>query len=60
MDMIKATEIAQALYNAHGDKAEWEAAQLEKQFKNEGNEDEAENWRSIRGRIRRIRGPNQA
>lgn len=60
MDIIKATEIAQALYSAHGDKAEWEAAQRENQFKEEGNEDEAENWRSIRGHIRRLRGPNQA
>lgn len=60
MDTIKITEIARALYRTHGDKAEFEAAQCEKRFKNAGNNDEADIWRAIRGSIRRMRGANQS
>jgi len=60
MDVIKTTEIARALYRAHGDKAEFEAAQCENRFKASRNEDEVENWRAIRASIRRIRGANQS
>ena len=60
MDVIKTTEIAGALYRAHGDKAEFEAAQRENRFRTAGNEDEAGNWRAIRERIRRMRGANQS
>ena len=60
MDTIKTSEIAHALYHAHGDKAELEAARRENLSKAEGNMAEAENWRSIRGRIRRLRGANQS
>ena len=59
MDVIKTTEIAHALYRAHGSKAEIEAAQQENRFKDAGNEEEAANWRAIRGSIRRMRGANQ-
>jgi hypothetical protein len=60
MDVIKNTEIARALYRAHGDKAEIEAAQCENRFKDAGNKDEAEKWRAIRGSIRSLRGANQS
>lgn len=60
MEVTKATELAQALYRAHGDKAEAEAAQRERQSRDAGNEDEAEQWRSIRGSIRQFRGANQS
>lgn len=60
MDVIKATEIAHALYKAHGDRAEFEAAQRENQCHDAGDEEEAENWRAIRGSIRRLRGANQS
>ncbi|BBU53938.1 MULTISPECIES: hypothetical protein [Mameliella] len=60
MDAIKATEIAHALYRAHGGKAEAEAAQRERQSRDDGNEREAENWRAIRGSIRQMRGANQS
>ena len=60
MDVIKVTEIAQALYRAHGDKAELEAARRENHSKETGNESEAQNWRAIRGSIRRLRGANQS
>lgn len=59
MNVIKVTEIAQALYKAHGDKAELEAAQRENQCHEAGDETEAENWRAIRGSIRRLKGANQ-
>lgn len=60
MDVIKTTEIAHALYRAHGDRAEFEAAQKERQLKDAGDENEAANWRAIRGNIRRLRGANQS
>lgn len=60
MEATQTAKIAHALYQAHGDKAELEAAQRENQFRDAGNEDEAENWRSIRGSIRRLRGANQS
>jgi hypothetical protein len=60
MDVIKVTELARAFYQAHGDKAELEAAQRENRFKEAGDKDEAENWRAIRENIRQIRGANQS
>lgn len=60
MNVIKITEIAQALYRARGDKAEFEATQCENRFKDAGDEDEAENWRAIRRSIRQMRGANQS
>ena len=60
MDIIKATEIAQALYRAKGDKAELEAAQRERHYKEAGDEAEMQNWRAIRGSIRRLRGANES
>ncbi|MBO6883201.1 MAG: hypothetical protein MRY75_03365 [Marivita sp.] len=60
MDMVKASEIARALYRAHGDRAEAEAAQRENEFTDAGNMDEAAYWRSIRGSIRQMRGANQS
>ncbi|WP_299670989.1 hypothetical protein [uncultured Roseobacter sp.] len=60
MNVIKTIEIARALYQAHGDKAELEAAQRERKYKSAGNQDEAQRWRSIRGSIRQLRGANQS
>lgn len=60
MDTVKTTEIAHALYRASGDKAEWVAAQRARQFKEDGDEVEAANWRAIRGNVRRLRGANQS
>jgi len=41
MDVMKASEIAHALYRARGDKAEFEAAQREHQYRDAGDEKEA-------------------
>ncbi|MEP2028066.1 MAG: hypothetical protein ABJI96_05080 [Paracoccaceae bacterium] len=60
MDILKATEHAQALYNAHGDKAEYEAARRQKQSEEAGDSYEAKNWKSIRAAVRRLRGPIQS
>lgn len=60
MDVIKANEMAHALYRAHGDKAELEAAQREQQFSSDGDEDQASYWRMIRASIRQLRGANQS
>ena len=60
MDVVKTTELAHALYRAHGDKAEWEAAQKERAAIAEGNDEEAADWRAIRGDVRRLRGANQS
>lgn len=60
MDAIKATEIAHALYRAHGGKAEAQAAERERRSRDDGDAREAENWRAIRGSIRQLRGANQS
>ena len=50
---------AHALYRAHGDKAEAEAAQRERAADAAGKRQEARDWRKIRASIRQIRGANQ-
>jgi hypothetical protein len=50
-------QYAHALYNAHGDKAEAEAAQKALAEETSGNVDEAQKWRAIRGHIKELRGP---
>ena len=59
MDYSNVGEYARALYNAHGDKAEAEAAQKMVQCEADGKMDEAEDWKMIRNAIRSIRGANQ-
>lgn len=45
---------AHALYRAHGDRAEVEAAQ---KAQRSSDPSEAENWRRIRLKIKELRGP---
>lgn len=59
LDTLKTAEYARALYAAHGDKAEAEAAQKAVSAKNAGRRAEAEEWQAVRRAIRSIRGPNQ-
>ncbi|NNJ66792.1 MAG: hypothetical protein HKP54_02015 [Boseongicola sp.] len=59
MEMAKITEYARALYDAHGDKAEAEAAQKAKHHEDAGETKEAETWHAIRSAIREIRGAHQ-
>ena len=60
MDILKVTEHAQALYDAHGDKAELEAARRQNESEAAGDEEEAKNWMSIRAAVRQLRGPTQS
>ncbi|AHM05572.1 hypothetical protein roselon_03314 [Roseibacterium elongatum DSM 19469] len=50
-------QYAHALYDAHGDKAEAEAAQKAAAARDEGNAEDAEKWDKIRAHIKELRGP---
>jgi hypothetical protein len=60
MDALKTAQYARALYSAHGDQAEAEAAQKMRECKDAGNMQQARDWQAVRQSIRQIRGPNQA
>lgn len=60
MEMSKITEYARSLYDAHGDKAEAEAAQKAKQHEMAGEATEAETWRAVRRAIQEIRGAHES
>ncbi len=58
MESTKIIEQAHALYTAHGDKAEAEAAQKAIKCEEAGETAEAANWRKIRKAINQMRGPH--
>lgn len=60
MEMAKITEYARALYEAHGDKAEAEAAQKARQHEDAGETEEAETWRAIRKATGEMRGAHES
>ena len=60
MDPSKIAEYARALYSAHGDKAEAEAAQKMNAAEAAGNSDEAADWRAVREAVRGLRGANES
>ncbi len=60
MDAIKAAELARALYSAHGDRAEAEAAQKMRKCEETRDTQGMEDWRAVRRAIRQLRGPNQS
>ena len=60
MEMTKIAEYARALYDAHGDKAEAEAARKAKQFEEAGDTEQAETWRSVRAAIAQLRGAHES
>ncbi len=55
MQTSEIVKYAHALYRAHGDRAEYEAAQKATQAQ---DEKEAETWRRVRLEIRQMRGAN--
>ncbi|MBK5934919.1 hypothetical protein C8N32_103164 [Rhodovulum imhoffii] len=59
MEMAKITEYARALYDAHGDKAEAEAARKARQFEDSGDTAQSEQWRGIQAAIKMMRAPSQ-
>ena len=58
MEGVHIDDYARRLYAAHGDKAEYEAAQRAKRCDEQGSAREAEQWRRVRSVIRILRGPN--
>ena len=58
MSSIQIDDYAQRLYSAHGDRAEYEAAQRAKDSEAKGDAHAAEQWRKVRAAIRLIRGPS--
>ncbi len=58
MNIVEIQEAAQMLYAAHGDRAEYEAAQKARMKKETGNIDQARDWQRIREAIAQMRGPH--
>ena len=58
MSIIQIDDYARQLYSAHGDRAEYEAAQKAKDCAAKGDTETAEQWRQVREAIRVLRGPN--
>ncbi len=57
--MSDVMKYARALYEAHGDKAEAEAAQRARKYQDAGEVEEAEQWRKVRLAINQLRGAHQ-
>ena len=57
MQMSEIIQYARNLYDAHGDKAEAEAARKAAAAKDGGNLDDAATWEKIRLHIKELRGP---
>ncbi len=59
LDAMKVSELAHALYRAHGDTAEAEAAKRARESREKGDGADAENWTRVRAAIHQLRGPRQ-
>ena len=57
MSAVNVAEHARQLLDAHGDKAEAEAAQKAAILEAEGKAQEAESWRRVRAAIHQLRAP---
>lgn len=53
-------QYARSLFDAHGDKAEAEAAQKAATARDAGKTEDAEKWEKIRGHIKELRGARQS
>jgi len=60
MDHKDLVQYARSLYDAHGDKAEAEAAQKAATARDAGKTDDAEKWGKIRSHIKELRGARQS
>lgn len=58
MDAVEVAEYARKLLEAHGDKAEVEAAQKAVKYEKSGDAKQAENWKRIRSAIANMRSPH--
>lgn len=59
MDYSDLVQYACSLYDAHGNKAEAEAARKASVAREAGNRTDAETWDKIRAHIRELRGAHQ-
>ena len=60
MDMAEIHDYARRLLDAHGDKAQWEAAQKAAECDQQGDGDQASDWRRIQAAIKEMRGPHES
>jgi hypothetical protein len=60
MDYGDLVQYAHSLYDAHGSKAEAQAAQKAQAARGAGQAKDAETWDKIRAHIRALRGAHQA
>ncbi|MEY8828179.1 hypothetical protein AB9K34_07150 [Sedimentitalea sp. XS_ASV28] len=60
MQATKTAQYARALYQAHGDAAEAEAARKARECDDAGKPREAQDWTAVRRSIRQLRGANQS
>ncbi len=58
MNAVGIQDCARRLYEAHGDKAEFEAAQRAKQHLKKGQKEDAQDWQRVRKAIAIMRGPH--
>jgi regulator of protease activity HflC (stomatin/prohibitin superfamily) len=60
MQELEIQDYARQLLDAHGDKAQVEAAQKARAFEEKGNADQAKTWRQIEAAIKLMRGPRES
>lgn len=60
MERAKITQYARSLFDAHGDKAELEAARKAEECREAGNESDADTWQAVRRAISEIRGAHES
>jgi hypothetical protein len=58
MQEAQVIDYAKSLLDAHGDKAEAEAAARIRQFEEKNDKAQAETWRKVKAAIHEMRGPH--
>lgn len=58
MDINAVHDYARRLVGAHGERAELEAAQRAANCEQQGDKEQAQDWRRIQAAIRQMRGPH--
>jgi hypothetical protein len=58
MQEAQVIDYAKSLLDAHGDKAEAEAAARIRQFEEKNDKAQAETWRKVKATIHEMRGPH--
>jgi hypothetical protein len=58
MDSMAIHDYARRFIGAHGDKAEFEAAQRATICERQGEKEQADDWRRIQAAIKEMRGPH--